>query len=301
MRVERFVEIDAPVEQVFDAFGDFENVPRWMRNVRDVRRTGRRTSRWTADTSSARAPFEWDVETTVYEPDRRIVWRAIGGDVDTDGEMILHETPRGTSLLRLVISYYPTGGQHGPAVARFFGSNAGSQLEEDLERLKRDLECRAGVRRRRRHHDHADADDERIPRRTHRSDEGGDARRASRPHDNDAFIAHRRARDDRHDEIYDERERRFEAALREARRSQLENMRRYDEEREEHARRRRFVDARRPDERERNPRHALTPREREREASERRVDGTYSSELMRRGIDRLLDDAPPSSRWRRRD
>ena len=37
-RVERFVEIDAPVEVVFDRLSDFESFPRWMRNIREVRR-----------------------------------------------------------------------------------------------------------------------------------------------------------------------------------------------------------------------------------------------------------------------
>ena len=313
MRVERFVEIDAPVEQVFDAFGDFENVPRWMRNVRDVRRTGRYTSRWTANTRSSE-PFEWDVETTVYQPDRRIVWRAVGGDVDTDGEVVLQETPHGTTLMRLVISYYPTGGRHGPAVARFFGNNAEQQLEEDLERFKHDLERRAGVRRRRRRDDATG--NERVMRRTRRIEEE-DVRRDSRLRDESAPHARR---------AHGERNSRFDEALREARRSQLENMHRYDEERERARRRRDAEDnrlresagadartrrhlredeaARHAADTERPPRYALTPREREmaaRRNERERHDDDTSSKMLRRGVDRLLDDAPPSSRWRRRD
>ncbi|MBD0372182.1 MAG: SRPBCC family protein [Pyrinomonadaceae bacterium] len=31
--VEKAIEIDAPIERVFDLFSDFENFPRWMRHI----------------------------------------------------------------------------------------------------------------------------------------------------------------------------------------------------------------------------------------------------------------------------
>src|ERR687896_228119 len=104
-RVQRFAEIDAPVEIVFDRFSDFESVPRWMRNINRVRRTGRRTSRWVCETAMPELYAEWDAEVTVFEPDRRIVWRSVRGDIRTDGEAVFSTTPYGTTLLRLVIGY----------------------------------------------------------------------------------------------------------------------------------------------------------------------------------------------------
>ena len=41
----------APVERVFEIFADFEAAPRWAGGVLDVRRTGRRTFRWAAETA----------------------------------------------------------------------------------------------------------------------------------------------------------------------------------------------------------------------------------------------------------
>ena len=111
-RVERMIEIEAPLERVFDLFSDFESFPRWMRHVRAARRTGRRYTRWRADT-----PFgmdvEWETETTVFEPDHRIAWRSVRGDVDTDGEVVFTEIDPRTTRLRLVLGYAPPAGRVG--------------------------------------------------------------------------------------------------------------------------------------------------------------------------------------------
>src|SRR5687767_6794397 len=135
-RYERFVEIDAPVERVFDLFADFEATPRWAGGVRDVRRTGRRTFRWVAETALD-LDVEWEAELVVYAPDRRIVWRSVGGDIRADCEAVFSVTPEGTTLVRVVRGYDTPGGRTGRAVARFFGRHPEEQLEEDLARLRR--------------------------------------------------------------------------------------------------------------------------------------------------------------------
>jgi uncharacterized protein YndB with AHSA1/START domain len=135
-RYESFVEIDAPVERVFDLFADFEASPRWAGGVRDVRRTGRRTFRWVAETALD-IDVEWEAEVVVFAPDRRIVWRSVGGDIRADCEAVFSVTPEGTTLVRVVRGYDTPGGRTGRAVARFFGRHPEGQLEEDLARLRR--------------------------------------------------------------------------------------------------------------------------------------------------------------------
>lgn len=297
---EKFIEIDAPVERVFDLFSDFENFPRWMRHIRDVHRSGRRYTRWTADAPLGSA-VEWEAETTVFEPDHKIAWRSVRGDVDTEGEVIFEETARGTTLMHIVLGYDPPAGRLGAMVASLFGANPERQMEEDLERFAAVAEGRRPSGRSR------DYDDDR--------------RRESfmrgRSHPGDERYKSSGVRDPR------ERPRhRFEEELRAARRSQLEGQRRYAEERELDERRRyraeydervrrasererRDLRESRPPERyrdeearrsERPHRHALTPRERARERRE--PDYGYSEKAFSRGVDKLLEDAP-SRRWRR--
>ncbi|HEX7174711.1 MAG TPA: SRPBCC family protein [Pyrinomonadaceae bacterium] len=276
-RAERFVEIDAPVEVVFDRLSDFESFPRWMRNIREVRRLGRRVTRWVSETAVPDVYAEWEAELTVYEPDHRLVWRSVRGDIHADGEAVISETPEGTTLLHVVLGFGTPLGRSGAQAARFFGVQPGRQLEEDLERFRRLAEREgrgrqgyAGEGRRssfapvmsRREEPRRGAREERRPLRTR--EEG-------------------RVRDDAPPPRRDERM---------TRRRDYEDAPRRDEERIWRAPEREGGD------KGSRPRYALTPRERERERDdyERRYDPRVSEMFGRRGVDRLLDEPPDGRR-----
>src|SRR5947209_18005083 len=103
-RADKYIEINAPIERVFDFFCDFENIPRWMDNIKSVEQQGRRYSHWIAE-----APFgndvEWDTQLIDYQQDRRVVWRSIDGDVDTECEATFEKTRRNTTLLHVGLGY----------------------------------------------------------------------------------------------------------------------------------------------------------------------------------------------------
>jgi uncharacterized protein YndB with AHSA1/START domain len=264
-RTEKIIEINAPVERVFDLFSDFESFPRWMSHIKEVRYTGRRYTRWTAEAPLG-SSVEWEAETIAFEPDQRIAWRSVRGDVDTEGEVDFQETARGTTLLRVVLGYDPPAGRIGALVARLFGTNPEEQLEEDLERFAEVAEARARSRRptaRNRDLDHREREMSRRrpePSRTYdddyyaRDDGRGEAYyrdgRALRPEVERGYLPRRsevrdRGRDyderggrrisnsRREDRSTNERERRerFDGELREALRGQRESMQRYDEDR----------------------------------------------------------------------
>jgi uncharacterized protein YndB with AHSA1/START domain len=269
-RVEKVIEIDAPVERVFSFFSDFENFPRWMRHIRDVHYSGRRYTRWTADAPLGTS-VEWEAETMAFDPPHLIAWRSVRGDVHTEGKVSFRETRGGTTLMRVILGYSPPAGRLGALVASLFGSDPEQQLEEDLERFARVVE--RGVRRERR------------------------KRR-------EAFSTERRRRDDtRAGGFEDEDSRRYRGRGGEdyeRRDDRLRDERRLDFDDEWDERLGQPREHEREEREERQWRHALTPRERERERRERRPDSDYSRDTLRRGVDRLMDE-PPSGRYRRWD
>jgi uncharacterized protein YndB with AHSA1/START domain len=281
-RVEKVIEIDAPIERVFDLFSDFENFPRWMRHIRDVHYSGRGFTRWTADAPLGTS-VEWEAETTDFDPPRRIAWESVRGDVETEGDVTFRETRHGTTVMRVRLGYNPPAGRLGSLVASLFGKDPEQQLEEDLTRFaevaERGRRPRRAMRPREPH---------REPRRPAPERELYERREAERE-------SYERGRFDGPPRRQIEQERR-----RDERRPLQSEERRLDFDREWDERLGQPRRRERGDAEERTHRHALTPRERERELERRQPDSEYSREAFRRGVDRLMDE-PPSRNWRRWD
>jgi len=133
-KTEKSIEINAPVEVVFDLYSDFEKFPEWMEHIKEVRRTEPRFTRWAADAPLG-IDVEWEAETIELEPNRKIAWRTVRGDVEMVGEVTFEETVGGATLMHLAISYEPPAGHLGTLFAKLFGSGPEKQMDEDLERF----------------------------------------------------------------------------------------------------------------------------------------------------------------------
>ena len=130
-RTEKTIEVNAPVGVVFDLYSDFEKFPEWMKSIREVRRTGEGLTKWTAD--APLMSIEWEAETTALEPNRKIAWRTVRGDVEMEGEVTFEETRSGTTRLHFSLAYEPPAGRLGSLVAHLLGSDPAKQMDEDLK------------------------------------------------------------------------------------------------------------------------------------------------------------------------
>jgi uncharacterized membrane protein len=134
-------------DQVYAFWRDLENLPTFMGHLEQVRTTGDRTSRWTAD-----APFGkdvgWDAEIIEESPGEKIAWRSTGNaDVPNAGTVRFVPAPDGVSTeVHVALTYDIPGGTIGKAVAKYFGEEPHQQLDDDLRRLKQVLETGEVVR-----------------------------------------------------------------------------------------------------------------------------------------------------------
>lgn len=140
VRARQSVTVDAPVEDVFNQWSQLENFPQFMSGVKEVRETGRALSHWRVE-GPAGLDVEWDAETTAFEPERRIGWKAVpGSKVPNWGEVRFE--PLGSHATRVTVDlcYRPPAGTVGHAAASLFGSDPKSRLDEDLLRMKTFIE-----------------------------------------------------------------------------------------------------------------------------------------------------------------
>jgi uncharacterized membrane protein len=140
VHIQKSLTIEAPVEDVYAFLANHENFPRFMRNVRSVESRGEGLSHWRV-AGPAGASVEWDAETTAMKPNECIAWRSMPGSaVEHEGVMRLEPYRDGTRL-HVHMSYCPPAGALGHAVAKLFGADPKSEMDEDLMRLKSVLEA----------------------------------------------------------------------------------------------------------------------------------------------------------------
>jgi uncharacterized membrane protein len=140
IEVQKTIRVAAPVERVWDLWNNFEQFPRFMSHLREVRKIDQDRSHWVA-TGPAGVPVEWDAVVTERIPGEAIAWKSVeGSTVQTAGRVRFRPAPYGTAEIDVHLSYNPPAGALGHAVAALFGSDPKRAMDEDMVRLKSLLE-----------------------------------------------------------------------------------------------------------------------------------------------------------------
>lgn len=137
-RVKKDITVRAPVDVVYAAWHNFENLPRFMDNLQEVRVVSGGRSHWKAKGPLGRAA-EWDAEMTLDEPGRAIGWRSIGDASITTAGRVNFEQAGDSTRIDVTIQYDAPGGPLGDVVAKIF-SNPDKQVAEDLQRFRDAIE-----------------------------------------------------------------------------------------------------------------------------------------------------------------
>src|SRR4028119_1733611 len=124
---EKTIIVTAPVSEVYQFWTQFDRFPEFMNNIKEVRKTGDRTSHWVAK-GPLNTNVEWDAETTMLETNKRIAWNSRdNGDITTSGQVTFTELGNDQTEIHVVLKYDPPAGVVGDIVAKLF-SNPQSEL-----------------------------------------------------------------------------------------------------------------------------------------------------------------------------
>lgn len=140
--VEESVLISRPPEELFRFWRNLENLPRVMRHLESVERVTDTISRWRAKGPAGMA-VEWNAEIHNEVANKLIGWRSLdGSDVVSAGSVNFEPAGAGTRV-RVRLQYSPPGGQAGHVLARLAGRDAATEIREDLQRFKQQVESSA--------------------------------------------------------------------------------------------------------------------------------------------------------------
>src|SRR5438874_217637 len=136
MRVDKKIEVEAPLETVYNQWTQFEDFPQFMEGIREVQQLSDERLHWVADVGGARK--EWYARITRQVPDEVLAWESEGGAMNS-GTIIFKPIDQGHTELEVHMDYEPeevkeqAGGVLGIVSRR---------VEGDLERFKEFIEER---------------------------------------------------------------------------------------------------------------------------------------------------------------
>jgi uncharacterized membrane protein len=137
---DKTIHIHAPVEEVFRFWTNYQNFPRFMTHLKEVRDLGNGRSHWVAEGPGG-VSVSWDAEITAYVPNKLLAWRSVPGSrVETEGVVRLDENPDGSTRVTIRLFYNPPAGVLGHLVASLFSADPKHEMDEDMIRLKSLLE-----------------------------------------------------------------------------------------------------------------------------------------------------------------
>ena len=141
VQVQRSILVNATPEKAYEFVRNFENLPRFMKHLKNVYVTEEKRSHWVVR-GPAGKDVEWDAEIIQDVPGQLISWRSLDHpDVKSAGSVHFEKAigDRGT-IIRVRMQYLPIGGALGAVIAKLFGEEPEEQLKDDLRRMKQIIE-----------------------------------------------------------------------------------------------------------------------------------------------------------------
>ena len=139
-RIEESIEVQVPVRQAYNQWTQFEEFPQFMEGIRSVQQLDDTHVHWVAEISGESR--EWTTEITEQQPDEKVAWKTIKGEVQNDGVVTFEQVAEGQT--RVNVQMDVEGESTAQNVAGDLLGVVKSQVRGDLERFKQLIENRGG-------------------------------------------------------------------------------------------------------------------------------------------------------------
>ena len=141
VRVRKSININAPVEEVYGLWSNFENFSRFMNNIEEIHDMGEGRSHWVVK-GPAGSKVEFEAQMTQNVPNEVVAWETTPDSmVKHRGQVRFKENKQGQgTTVNVNMAYTPPAGVAGHAVAKLFGKDPKSEMDADLARMKTLLE-----------------------------------------------------------------------------------------------------------------------------------------------------------------
>ncbi len=136
--IEKSVEVNVPVRVAYNQWTQFEDFPKFMSGIKEVRQVTDKTTHWVAEVGFKEK--EWDADIVEQVPDSRIAWRNTTGAPNA-GVVTFQSLGADRTKVTARITYHPESFVE--QVADFVGV-VSNRVQGDLDRFKAFIAGRGG-------------------------------------------------------------------------------------------------------------------------------------------------------------
>jgi uncharacterized membrane protein len=140
IEIQKTININVPVDRVFEYWSHPENFSEFMSHVHEVRRIGDGVYRWTVG-GPAGLLVRWDASITELDFNKQLAWKSLPGSImEQQGVTKFTSNPDGSTCIDVKMSYTPPVGVIGHKIAELFGVDPKHEMDDDLMRMKSFIE-----------------------------------------------------------------------------------------------------------------------------------------------------------------
>jgi uncharacterized membrane protein len=136
--VQDSIEVRVPVQQAYNQWTQFEEFPKFMEGIQSVRQIDDTHVEWVAEIRGESR--SWTTEITEQQPDQRIAWKTIDGELKNDGIVTFERAGDQQTLVQVQMDV--AGDSKAENVAGDLLGVVKAQVHGDLERFKQLIENR---------------------------------------------------------------------------------------------------------------------------------------------------------------
>ena len=137
-KIQDSIEVQVPVKQAYNQWTQFEEFPEFMEGVQSVQQLDETHVHWVAEIRGETR--EWTTEITEQQPDKKVAWKTVDGEVKNDGAVSFEEIAEGQT--RVNVQMDVEGDSSAENVAGDLLGIVKGQVRGDLERFKQLIENR---------------------------------------------------------------------------------------------------------------------------------------------------------------
>jgi uncharacterized membrane protein len=137
-KIQDSIEVQVPVQQAYNQWTQFEDFPKFMEGIEAVQQLDDTHVHWVADIRGETR--EWTTEITEQQPDEKVAWKTIDGEVKNDGLVTFEQVGEGQT--RVNVQMDVEGESAAENVAGDLLGVVQRQVHGDLEQFKQLIENR---------------------------------------------------------------------------------------------------------------------------------------------------------------